>query len=231
MIKSITVEILSGKNKIMGLFRALLTIGNREILVIGNKKNSLFFTLFDIEIKRILVRHTDQLISRQILGQRFEIPAENIDTAINLVKTERVLTEEYTITEKQQAYSLLVFLYTKYLETNGKSTCPSIDTDCYDIKTPYSVMDSDEEYMSKKFEQPPILGCVPNTSCRALSPLYNNNNNKSYIPAVSGFYKKADPALIASDDMKTFLNRVLEGHRYERGHRKQEYSGQLSGLA
>jgi hypothetical protein len=231
MIKSITVDVISESNKITGLFRSMLSVGSREVLVIGNKKTSLFLTLYDITIKKIVLRHTENILSRQLMGPPFniEIPISNIHVSIGVQNGERILNEEYIITKKQQAYAMLTFLYQKYAASDTQYTSASIDTDIFDIKVPYTIVSTDEEHITGSYdtEQQSETKHVQTTT--ALSPVCNNVRERTYIPGVSTYYKRHDiPSLISSEDMKTFLNKILGGHKYDRNYRKQGYTGQLS---
>ena len=210
MLKSITVELISSDNIISGLFRSLLSVAERDILVIGNKKASLFFTFSDIEIKKVMIRHTDLFMSKDILAARVcNMLPNDINVLINMVNKEKIITETYNITNKQQSFSLLTHLYKNNSKIIKGSTVLSLDTDNYDIETAYTVLSSDEKCVIEDYR-------------------VKEYNKCETLPGLQRQRKNFDPALTSSNSIKTFLNKILRGHKYEQDNWKQGYAGQLS---
>jgi len=219
MLKSITIELLSENNRIIGLFRSLLTVGsvtngfNNDVLVVGNKKSSLFFSFKDITIKEVNIRHSDRMLQKRKLERTSgttKVPRSDILVSIsNGNGDEKIVNEKYIISSKKQAYSFLSFLYAKHSTqaTNAKNL--EINSDNYDIDIPYSIISRSEIEMDYRSKQDYKL-------------------ETRTIPYTENIKKDINPSLINSENIMSFLDKIVRGYKYERDNWEQGYSCKLA---
>ena len=207
-LKSIVVQLTTDNQEVRGSFRAQVTAAGTDVLILGDKKSSMFFKFDNIEIKSVTIRH---------VGKEYDFKTKKIKSWIKCGE-EQILIETYTPENKQQAYFLLTALYIQH--KNEKSI---IETELFAVKDHYTItnLDCPKETTSYPMSSP-------------LNPTLNSDNRTGHVSTrTSGktyVYKRdLEPNLHISSVMIDFLNEIIEGRDYERkqNYWEQGYIGQL----
>jgi hypothetical protein len=189
---------------IEGTFRGLVQASSADILLLGNKKSSLLLLFSDAKILSITIKHTDGLTS-------FGHSESNKSITTMLLNKKRILTERYEPVTKQEAYSILTKICSKY-----KGSKATIDTEKFGAIAggfQYSIEENGNIVIPFKLDK--------DTNEHYAGADYVDAN--SYIRRNQ---TTSEPKII-KDGMSDFLSKVLEGHSYERDYWEIGYSGQL----
>lgn len=206
-LKSIVVHLTIDDQEISGSFRAIVSSTGTDVLILGDKNSSIFFKLIDVKINRIVIRHVGQVFN-------FGLPNEDKTVSVVLTEGEKLLLEIYRPKTLQQAQSILTALYLEY-----KNPQSLIDTESFPVKTPYTIATLGKSASKSKSPVTLPISSVPAWRCGA----YERPNSASV------FKRDTEPKLHKSNNITTFLNKILEGCADGQKHnnRKQGYSGQL----
>lgn len=189
---------------IEGTFRGLIQASTADILLLGNKKSSLLLLFSDTKILSITIKHTDSL-------SNFGHSESNKSIATVFLNKERILTEIYRPLNKQEAYSILTGIYSKY-----KGSKITIDTEGFDniaAGFQYSIEESGDIVIPFKVDK--------DVDTQYTKADYVNANQYIKRNRVN-----LEPK-ITKDGMADFMSKVLGGHSYERNYWETGYSGQL----
>lgn len=203
MLKNTRIKLNLDEQIIEGTFRGIIAASNTDILLLGNKKSSLLLSLADVEIKSILLVHTDQI-------SNFGDGLSNKSVSTYFLDKERIVTEIYEPFTKQQAFSILTSIYTKY-----RGSKPTINTE--EFKSIYGGFQYKIENtgISNSKHTTYVRNNEPTTSC-----MYNQH--------ITNQHKDLKPKLTKNEGITEYLNKVIGGHKYERNYWEQGYSGQLT---
>ncbi|NIA10678.1 MAG: hypothetical protein GWP10_13360 [Nitrospiraceae bacterium] len=213
-LRNIEIVLDFRKKFIEGSFRGILTVQNKDIIIIGNKKSSILFPFSESNIKSLRLQYDKANI------QPFD---ETSIVAYTSLSSEGFYTRVYRPRTKQEAYSTLVNVYRMY------KTKAVIDTDKFVGATlydgfQYKVINSNivsntynkENYNRKYgvFTTPPI-----------------NNSLTTYCNKV-----EANPAItetISKDNKNSKMIELIyeiinaNPYKYRVGFTKNCYSGKL----
>jgi len=231
MLKDISVEFITPHGQsIRGTFRALVVASctGNDILIVGNKQKSLLFRFKDLEIKLVTVKHTSKHLKRsfsdisclsdEIVGR------DGYKRSLSIITDgkERVIVERFRNMSKRRAYSLLMALYLEY--KNKKSV---IETE---ENIDYEVIDSDTEFT--EFSNSTDYNPTCNPHRRNTGEQIDRTDKEDYKPLAShqvSYYEREGlkPALVESEKLADFFNKILvKGYKNE-NYWQQGYSGQL----
>jgi len=231
MLKDISVEFITPHGqRIRGTFRALVVASctGNDILIVGNKQKSLLFRFKDLEIELVTVKHISKHLKRsfsdisclsdEIVGR------DGYKRSLSIITDgkERVIVERFRNMSKRRAYSLLMALYLEY--KNNKSV---IETE---ENIDYEVIDSDTEFT--EFSNSTDYNPIYNPHRRNTGEQIDRTDKEDYRPLAShqvSYYEREGlkPALVESEKLADFFNKILvKGYKNE-NYWQQGYSGQL----
>ena len=193
-LKNVRIELTLDNQYIEGTFRGMVAASNVDILLLGNKKSSLLLSFNDVSVKKIIFVHTDQAAS---FGNGYKA------IATHFLNKEKIITEIYEPQSRQQAFSILISIYSKY-----KGSKPTIDTEGFDNvvgELQYSIKSGDISYSTNNYE--------PITHIEAEQPKEQYIESKPKITKIG---------------ISEFMNKVLKGYKHKRTYLEQGYSGQLN---
>lgn len=190
---------------IEGTFRGILQASSTDVLLLGNKKSSLLLLFSDTKILSITINHTDSLTS---FGHKESY--KSISTI--LLNKEKILTETYEPLNKQEAYSILTGIYSKY--KGSKTTINTEDFDNIAAELQYNIKEDSNMVIPFEIDKDTDTYCARTNYVSANQYIRQNQ-------AVS------EPK-ITKDGMSDFMSKILEGHSYKRNYREAGYSGQLT---
>jgi hypothetical protein len=188
---------------IEGTFRGLIQASTTDILLLGNKKSSLLLLFSDVKVLEITIKHTDSLTS-------FGHSNSNKSVSTMLLNKKRILTELYEPLSKQEAYTILLGIYSKY-----RGSKITIDTEKFDNIAggfQYGIEENGDIVLPFEDDDVSIHYAGAN---QLDAGQYIKRNQVDLKPKIT------------KDGISNFLNKVLEGHNYERNYWERGYSGQL----
>lgn len=194
---NVKIKLKLKNQTIEGTFRGLIQASAVDILLLGNKRSSLLLLFSEANIESISIKHTDALSSFGYSGSQKSISSHTINK-------QETLTEVYEPYNKQEAYSILMNIYSKY-----KGTQATINTENFNNIT------AELQYSIKEENNNTVL--LEN---------YNANNYVSTNQYTKKHNINLEPKII-KEGMDDFMNKVLGGHKYKRNYWKSGYSGQL----